>query len=141
MNRISERLSAVWTTVKCPGCGKQVPLADSPGSTPTSQSVSKPGKRWSFIWVAPSGPVCPECAFPLARYLRRLLWIRLFLGGVGALTLSGFLFVLSWVGGSRTWITWTVTIVGLLGAVALLAGLAGLVIGGRRSPTDSGSGL
>lgn len=131
MNRISTRISNAMTKVKCPGCGKYV--TPKLGSTePTEGEQDKSGERWSFIWRPPSGEVCPECGFPLARYARRLKWVRTFTVGVVLVTVSLLLFVLGLIGGFGEWSVWVPGAAAVIGFVALLVGLAGIVIGSRH---------
>ncbi len=135
MNRISGRISAAFTTVTCPGCGKQVVPSTSPvaGAPP---SAAEGEKRWSFIWLQPKGAICPECYFPMARYARRLKWIRLFLVGVALVALSGLVLVGALLSGFRGWFPWIFQVTLVVGLAALLVGLLGIVIGGRRRPED-----
>jgi len=139
MNRISTRISGALMGVRCPGCGKFVqptliPVQDAaPGADPS-------GPRWSFVWRPPSGEVCPECQFPLARYARRVKWIRTFQLGVVLLTVSALLFMVGRFAEAPNWMTWTYRISGGLGAVAFLVGLTGLVVGGKRGPEPADTG-
>lgn len=143
MNRVSERISAVMTTVKCPSCGKFVTPTDKfvgGGEDEAKAEVpSESGARWSFLWVPPQGQLCPECDFPLARYARRAKWIRLFLGGIAMLTISLLLHVTNLMAASSSpALAWTARVLLTVGLVALLVGLIGIVIGGRRTD-DRGS--
>jgi hypothetical protein len=129
MNRISTRISTAFAGVKCPGCGHQV-VPVVPGD---QGAASKPGERFSFVWRPPSGEVCPRCAFPLARYAKRVKWIRLF--GLGVVTL-GIATVLQVAIGPESGVAWAPLVVRALltlGGLAILAGLGGLIVGGRRS--------
>ena len=134
--RISERIStAVTGGVQCPGCGKVV-KPTLPTAEPEA-SDTQGGKRWSFVWRDPSGEVCPECQFPLARFARRLKWIRTFSLGVVLLTIAFLLYALDWMGDFPPWFGWVVRVGAGLGLVAFLIGLVGLVVGGRSGPAES----
>lgn len=133
MNRLSQRVSNALVGVRCPGCGNfVVPRAASPPAGAES-GASAPGKRWSFVWRPPSGPVCPECEFPLERYTRRLKWIRLMVTGIVLVTLSVLLLVLGMMGGGVGWGQLLQRVLGVTGAVAFLVGFLGIVIGGRST--------
>jgi hypothetical protein len=145
MNRISRRISDALTGIRCPGCRKfvQPTLIPVQGEAPDAEQT---GPRWSFVWRPPSGEVCPECQFPLARYARRVKWIRTFQLGVVLLTISVLLYLVGRFGESPTWVVWTYRVCGSLGGLAFLVGLVGLVVGGKHGPepvssstgTDSG---
>ena len=130
MNRISERISAAIVGVTCPGCLKRVrPTLTPPG--PESAPRPEGGQRWSFIWRPPTGEVCPECGFPLARYARRVKWIRLFSAGIVLLTFAVLVTVLSAVSDLPAWLVATRNVLGAIGLGAFVVGLVGIVIGGR----------
>ena len=132
MNRLSARISNVVSGVKCPACEKHVtPIVVSSESDADDQP--EVDGRWSFVWRPPSGEVCPECNFPLARFARRAKWMRLFGAGVAVLTISFLLQVLGKVTTFPEWYTWVPKTLAIIGLVAFLAGLIGLVVGGRRS--------
>jgi len=133
MNRISSRIGNAISAVTCPGCGKHVVPTLPPATESSAPSAGTPGKRWSFIWVPPSGEVCPECSFPLARYAKRVKWIRLLRIGVIVLTVSILVYVATWFGDTPGWANWVLGIAALAGATALIVGIVGLVVGGRRS--------
>jgi hypothetical protein len=138
MNRISERISATVSSVKCPGCEKRVlPTFAAPEAPPETGGEESGQPRWSFIWRPPSGEVCPECGFPLQRYARRVKWIRLFSAGIVLLTLGVLLAVLGTISEPSRWVGTVRN--GLLGVglVAFLVGLVGVVLGGRSS-SDGG---
>ena len=132
MKRLSDSISAAWSTVKCPGCRRFVVPVVLPTSDAESGGEAAP--RWSFIWTQPRGEVCPECQFPLERYAHRVIWIRLFLTGVVLLGMSAVLLVLSLVGGTNGKLADAPAVVTTLGVVVLLVGLAGIVIGGWHRP-------
>lgn len=133
MKRISEHISRSLSTVECPACHHQVNLSTVADDTGSSTA----GGRWSFIWVAPRGPVCPNCQFPLARYMRRLAWIRLFMTGVALLAVSLMLFILSLIGGPRSWLGWSMRIMAGLGGLLAMLGLIGIIVGGQRDSTKA----
>ncbi len=133
MNRISNRISEALTKVKCPGCGTYVTPKMAPAE-PAESSPEDSGARWSFIWRPPSGEICPQCNFPLARYARRLKWVRTFTAGVVLLTVSLLLFVLGMIGGFGDWSFWVPAGTALLGVAALIVGLVGIVLGSRHGP-------
>ncbi len=147
MNRVSKRLSAAISTIKCPGCSQRVlPTtlgAASPTPAPTPPSAEDTGgRRWSFIWVPPRGEFCPECGFPLSRYVARLKWVRLFSAGVVLLAIALSFFVLSQITNLGEALTWPLRIAAGAGLVTFLVGLGGIIIGGPRGPMegDSASG-
>jgi hypothetical protein len=132
--RISERLSARITGVKCPGCGAFVtPTLPNMGES-AGEAAGKPGGRWSFVWRPPSGEVCPECGFPLARFARRLKWMWLFRIGVMLLTVAFVLVLVQRFAGvgTGTGMWWVLVSLGGVGLLATLIGMVGLVLGGRR---------
>lgn len=138
MNRIGDRISAVFAGVKCPGCNQYVvPTFAAAGDT-TSAEQSVPGKRWSFVWREPSGKVCPKCSFPLDRYAKRVKWMRLFAAGVVLLTISLLTYIMERFTDVPAWFAWVRQIAVALGGLAFLVGLIGLVVGGRsEQPTNS----
>ena len=141
MARLSERISTAVSTVECPGCGKRVsPVVMAPPSGPNAAAPTSaargPEDRWSFIWTPPSGNVCPECFFPLDRYVRRLKWVRTLQAGLVLLVAAVMLLVLSLVDRTAAWAGTAARIVAAPGAVALVLGLAGIVIGGRTHRGD-----
>lgn len=134
MNRISSRINAAISTVKCPGCGKYV-VATEPDETEPSTAERPLGKRWSFVWRPPSGVICPECSFPLERYARRAKWVRLFIGGIVLMTVSLLLVVLGMLSGFGPGLSVFVRLAVGAGLLALVVGLIGIIIGGRHGPT------
>jgi hypothetical protein len=139
MGRISERISEAMSTVECPGCGKRVvptPAAPPDASAQPSAPPAEGDQRWSFIWRPPSGQVCPECFFPLARFARRLKWVRTFSAGLVILVIALMLFVLWLLNPASDWPVQAARLVAAVGAVVLLVGVVGIVVGGRRKPGD-----
>lgn len=132
MNRISTRISNAISGVKCPACEKYVTPTFVSGE-PAADDQEQGDGRWSFVWRPPSGEVCPECNFPLARFAKRANWIRLFSAGVAMLTISFLLHVLGKMTTFPTWYPWIPGTLAILGLVAFFPGLVGLVVGGRRS--------
>lgn len=131
MNRISARLATAVAGVRCPACSKTVLPVEVPAVAEEAGGDSGGERRWSFLWRAPSGPVCPECSFPLGRYARRVKWIRLLLTGIALATVFLLLLVFGMVsGGSSGRLLRQVT--GLGGLAAILVGLGGVILGGRR---------
>ena len=131
MNRISTRISNAISGVKCPACEKHVTPTFAP-SEPGADSQEQVEGRWSFVWRPPSGEVCPECNFPLARFAKRAKWMRLLGAGVAMLTISFLLHVLGKVTTFPEWYPWVPGTLAILGLVAFLPGLVGLGVGGRR---------
>lgn len=132
MARLSERFSNAVRAVKCPGCGARVVPVDFPAPEPSAGQPPR-GERWSFIWVAPIGESCPECHFPLARYHRRRIWIRLLLSGVALLGIAGLLSVPAVIGDIGPLLSRIRQLTALVGGIVFIVGLTGTVIGGRRS--------
>ncbi len=133
MSRISERLEAAMTTVKCPGCGKTVVPALLAAPKEDAGASGAPGGRWSFVWRPPSGRVCPECDFPLERYARRAKWIRVFSFGVATLMITFLLYVAGRVNPLPQWVVSLERVLLALGLVAFVVGFAGMIVGGRRT--------
>jgi hypothetical protein len=122
-------------TVKCPACGKTVtPRSVTSKETPAAPAATTAsGERWSFAWRPPSGSICPECLFPLERYLRRRPWILAFRVGVVFATVAILLQLGVHFGSLPASITLIVRIAGVIGVVGLVVGGAGMLLGGRRS--------
>ena len=135
MNRISTRISEAMSGVKCPACEKHVTPKFVAAETGADDPPAVDG-RWSFVWRPPSGEVCPECNFPLARYAKRAKWMRLFGAGVAVLTISFLLHVLGKMTTFPAWYGWIPRTLATIGLVAFVIGLIGLVVGGRRG-TDT----
>lgn len=137
MNRISTAINAAIAGVRCPGCGNHV----VPTLPAGDEATSKPGERFSFVWRPPSGEVCPQCGFPLARFAKRAKWIRLF--GLGVVTVGIAVVLLVLLGGEidLTWVPVLARVLLTLGGLAIVVGLVGLIVGGRRAvATEDGSG-
>lgn len=132
MPRISARISAAWTTVRCPGCDKNVVPSTGPVPGAPPPSASDSSKRWSFIWLQPSGAICPECFFPLDRYAKRLKWVQTFIMGVALVSLSIVLLIVAMLGGFEGWLRTLLRITAVAGVAALVVGLVGIIVGGRR---------
>jgi hypothetical protein len=132
MNRISERISAAITGVRCPGCGKFVTPTFSAGDGSPDQTPMEGGKRWSFVWRPPSGKVCPECSFPLARFARRLKWMWTFRVGVVLLVAAFALLLVRRYGGPGVGLVWPLRILAGGGLAAVVVGVVGLIVGGRH---------
>jgi len=129
--RLSERISAVMTGVRCPGCGAFV-TPTMPANGEAAEGVpTGPGKRWSFVWRPPSGEVCPECAFPLARFARRLKWMWTFRTGVVLLVVAFALLLVKRYAGDSGGLAWALRILGGAGVAAVAVGVVGLIVGGR----------
>lgn len=96
-------------------------------------AASKPGERFSFVWRPPSGEVCPQCGFPLARFAKRAKWIRLF--GLGVVMVGIAVVLLVLLGGEidLTWVPLLARVLLTLGGLAIVVGLVGLIVGGRRT--------
>ena len=132
MNRISTRISEAMSGVKCPACEKHV-TPKIVEREPEAEDQPEVDGRWSFVWLPPSGEVCPECSFPLGRYARRAKWMRLFGLGVAALTVAFLLHVLGKMTTLPEWYVWLPRTLATVGILAFFSGLIGLVVGGRRS--------
>jgi hypothetical protein len=132
MTRLSARISNAMTGVTCPACEKHVTPIFVASESDADEQPEVDG-RWSFVWRPPSGEVCPECNFPLARFAKRAKWMRLFGAGVAVLTISFLLHVLGKVTTFPDWYGWVPRTLATVGVVAFAVGLAGLVVGGRRS--------
>jgi len=132
MNRISERISAAITGVRCPGCGKFVNPMSFAGDGSPDPTPTEAGKRWSFVWRPPSGEVCPECSFPLARFARRLKWMWTFRVGVVLLVAAFALLLVRRYGGSGVGLVWPLRILAGGGFAAVVVGVVGLIVGGRH---------
>jgi hypothetical protein len=107
--RISSRINEAFSTVKCPGCGKNVTPTFATPYDGSESEQDQDGKRWSFIWRPPSGEVCPECSFPISRYAYR----------------------------RKGWFVWIVRAGAAVAIVTTVVGLVGIVIGGRHGTEPS----
>ena len=132
MTRLTERMTAVWSTVKCPRCGTEI---DPNKLASESESATPPegdGKRWSFVWTPPRGDFCPECEFPMSKYFGRLKWIRTLAVGVGIVLVFLILQIIGAVGRFGEAYTVTMQIAVLLGGLIAIVGMIGVVIGGKH---------
>ncbi|MDH5804027.1 MAG: hypothetical protein OEZ54_02505 [Gemmatimonadota bacterium] len=134
MGRISERISATISTVKCPGCKKWVSPVNVPGtSKDNEEKAPEEDKRWSFIWLPPRGEVCPVCQFPLERYRYRAKWVAVFLSGVALLTIAGAFYTLTIIGSMGEGAVRTIADgAAVTGGVGIFIGISGLTIGGKH---------
>ena len=131
MGRLSQRVSRVWSTVKCPGCGTLVArdlIVEAAPPPPTGGD----GKRWSFIWTAPRGDFCPECDFPLSKYFGRLKWIRALAVGVATVLLALAGEVVGQFGRFGATYFWIMRNAVRIGALVAGVGIVGVVVGGRH---------
>jgi hypothetical protein len=130
--RISNRITEAFSTVKCPGCGKSVTPTFATPDDGSESGKDEDGKRWSFIWRPPSGEVCPECSFPISRYAYRRKWIQLFMAGIAGLTIVALLFIFAMMSGLPGWLVWIVRIGAVAALLTVVVGLVGIVVGGRH---------
>ncbi len=140
MTTVANRISSAWSTVKCPGCGKNVIPSTGPVPGAPQPGAGEGAKRWSFIWLQPSGAICPECFFPLARYAKRQKWVQLFIMGVVLTTLTILLFILGLLSGFEQWLRVILRLTGVAAVLALVIGLVGIIVGGRRPAEQAQSG-
>ncbi len=131
MTRLTQRISTMWSSVKCPRCGKmvhpdQIALA---GATPTPGANAK---RWSLLWLPPRGDVCPECDFPIAKYVGRIKWIRLMMVSVLIVLVALFLQMIALVAQSDAMYIAILKRTVLAGAVLFAIGSAGVILGKRH---------
>ena len=136
MSRLSQRMSAMWSTIRCPRCRALVPverpiepLGPSDAPAPPGQEE---GKRWSVLWTAPRGDFCPERDFPLSKYFGRIKWIRTLMVGVGIVLVAIVFQIVGVVGLFGHAYIRTVQIVVALGAAVALVGAVGVVVGGKH---------
>ncbi len=132
MTRLSQRVGAMWKTVKCPKCGTLVPVQKPSEVTAPPQPSQGGGKRFSFIWLMPQGDFCPECDFPLSKYFGRLKWIRTLMVGLTIVLLALALQVvgvLGQLGGEYGSLMRNAVRVG---AAVFAVGAVGVVVGGKR---------
>lgn len=109
---VAERITGAFGLTRCPGCEK---------------------------WVLPVREACPNCEFPISRYLSRMRWFPALITGSAMVLLSalGFLFLFvphgdlnSWLG--LVWLLFTVA------SVAVFAcGAYGVITGGRHKAGQS----
>ncbi|MCH7717619.1 MAG: hypothetical protein IH876_15945 [Gemmatimonadetes bacterium] len=132
MTRLSQRVSAMWTTVKCPKCDTLVPVQKPSEVTAPPQPSQGDGKRWSFIWLMPRGDFCPECDFPLSKYFGRLKWIRTVMVGVSIVLVALVLQVIGAIGQFGAAYLGVMRDVIRAGVLVFGVGAVGVVVGGRR---------
>lgn len=134
MTRLTQRLSTMFSAVKCPRCGMlvQPDSLPAPEGPPDSPGPANDEKRWSFLWVAPRGDVCPECEFPLSKYFGRLKWIRTAGVGVSIVIVSLVFQIVGSIGqlGTAFVRIWQTTII--FGAIVAAIGIIGVLVGGRH---------
>ena len=137
MARLSQRISAVWNTVRCPRCNATVDPGTLVRDGIPARDSEAVQKRWSFIWVQPRGDFCPECEFPLSKYFGRLKWIRTLMVGVAVLVVF---FVLQFIVVIRNMGTPLVRVmqVGVFtGALVAMVGIVGPIVGGKHGRIDA----
>ncbi|MCH7490612.1 MAG: hypothetical protein IID05_07945 [Gemmatimonadetes bacterium] len=132
MSRLSQRVNAMWTTVKCPKCDTLVPVQKQNEVTAPTQPSQGDGKRWSFIWLMPRGDFCPECDFPLSKYFGRLKWIRTVMVGVSIVLAALVLQVIGAIGQFGAAYLGVMRDVIRAGVLVFGVGAVGVVVGGRR---------
>ena len=138
--RVSHRVSAMWSTVKCPKCETRVPVGAALGTGRPSQQAAnvdaeaESGTRWSFIWTPPRGDFCPECDFPLSKYFGRLKWIRTMMVGVAIVILAFIAQVIGAVGPDGPTFLPMMRQVMRVGAVVFGIGVVGIIIPGKHGP-------
>lgn len=132
MARIRERISQAVGTVACPGCGQRVvPVIRKAPGAPDGSPAPTGSQRWSFIWRAPSGVVCPECFFPLERLAQRMKWVHTATFGVILIILGVLIVTVRLMGSEGAWMAVLARAFIWVGVLALLVGAAGVVVGGR----------
>ena len=132
MTRLSQRVSAMWTTVKCPKCSMLVPVRKPREVTAPPQPSQSGGKRFSFIWLMPQGDFCPECDFPLSKYFGRLKWIRTLMVGVSIVLVALVLQVIGAIGQFGVGYLHVMRDVIRVGVVVFGVGAVGTIVGKRR---------
>lgn len=131
MARLTQRVSAMLTTVTCPRCGTVV----DPKNIVTEDSA--PGERRSYLWLAPRGDFCPKCDFPLSKYFGRIQWIRTMAAGVMLVLIA---FVCELVGAMIRFPEWYYTVMRnliRLGALVTAVGAVGVLIGRRHAAVNA----
>ena len=133
MSRLTQRVTAVWTTVKCPRCGAQI----DPDTLTTAELAANipeqpEGKRWSFVWTPPRGDFCPDCDFPMSKYFGRLKWIRTLSVGVAAIILFVTLQIIGSMARFGEAYTVTMQVLVLAAGAVALVGMAGVIVGGKH---------
>jgi hypothetical protein len=118
-------------TVKCPRCGAVAEPVFS-DETAVPETADRGSERWSFVWTAPRGDFCPECDFPLSKYVGRLKWVRTMSVGV-AIVVVGFLLqiigVLRVAGSAYVRVMQAIV---LTGAIVFVIGAVGVIVGGKH---------
>ncbi len=132
MTRLSQRVSAMWTTVKCPKCSMLVPVKKPSEVTAPPQPSQGGGKRFSFIWLMPQGDFCPECDFPLSKYFGRLKWIRTLMVGVSIVLVALVLQVIGAIGQFGVDYLHLMRDAIRVGVVVFGVGAVGVIVGKRR---------
>ena len=131
MARLTQSISAMWSTVKCPRCGKSV----HPDQIALAGVSATPGgneKRWSLLWSPPRGDVCPECDFPISKYIGRLKWIRLMMVSVLIVLVALFLQMIALVAQVDAVYIAVLKRTVLAGAGLFVVGSAGVILGRRH---------
>ncbi|UCG88687.1 MAG: hypothetical protein JSW71_09170 [Gemmatimonadota bacterium] len=118
--------------VKCPRCGMLVQPDNLPAPQGSPDSSGGDEKRWSFLWVAPRGDVCPECEFPLSKYFGRLKWIRTTMVGLVIVALALVLQIGGVIASAEPPYIHTMQAAIIVGAAITAVGIIGVLIGGRH---------
>jgi len=132
MPRLTQRVSTMWSMVKCPRCGMLVQPDDLTAPQGSPDSPGGDEKRWSFLWVAPRGDVCPECEFPLSKYFGRIKWIRTAMVGLAIVVLALVLQIGGVLVNAEPPYIHTMQVAILGGAIITAVGIVGVLIGGRH---------
>ena len=132
-NRLSQTISTAWSTVKCPRCGKHV----RPNQLVAASGMPVPmeggdQKRWSLLWLPPRGDVCPDCDFPISKYMGRIKWIRLMMVSVLVVLVALLLQMMALVAQIDALYIAVLKRVILVGAVLFAVGLVGVIVGRRH---------
>ena len=131
MSRLTQSISAMWSTVKCPRCGKSV-HPDQIALAGVSATPGASEKRWSLLWLPPRGDVCPECDFPISKYIGRLKWIRLMMVSVLIVLVALFLQMIALVAQVDAVYIAVLKRTVLAGAGLFVVGSAGVILGRRH---------
>ena len=132
MTRLTQRVSTMWSAVKCPRCGMVVQPDSIPAPQGSPDSPAPDEKRWSFLWVTPRGDVCPECEFPLSKYFGRLKWIRTAMVGLAIVAWSLLLQIGGVLASAEPPYIHTMQAGIVTGAIITAIGILGILIGGRH---------